>query len=124
MPHAVVSLPTRTDYDAFGVARVAYHEPLRTRLAYVHALRPFNLEDARNYVRFHLRHAGADERLFTDTAVTGLFHAAGGVPRVINQLALQVLIDAVVRGIDSVDADAVKRTLHGHPLYTHRGKAA
>lgn len=98
-------------------------DPLKTRFTYVHALRPFTLEDARNYVRFHLRHAGAREPVFTDGAITALFHTSGGVTRIINQLALQALIRAVVLGVDTVDADAMKRLLHSHPLYPSRGKA-
>lgn len=98
-------------------------EPLRTRFSYVHALRPFNLDDARNYIRFHLQHAGASADLFTDGAVTALFHASGGVPRVVNQLALQALIAAAVHGVDQVDTNAMKRVLHAHPLYSARTKA-
>ena len=78
-------------------------EPLRTRFAYVHALRPFTLEDTRNYVRYHIHHAGGVDSLITDDAVRRLFQASGGVPRVVNQLSLQALIHAVVHGVDQVD---------------------
>lgn len=96
-------------------------DPLRTRFGYVHALRAFNLEDARNYIRFHLQHAGGSHEVFTDGAVTALFNASAGVPRVINQLALQALIAAAVQGVDQVDNNAMKRLLHSHPLYPSRG---
>ena len=96
-------------------------EPLRTRFAYVHALRPFTLEDTRNYVRYHVQHAGGVDSLITDDAVRRLFQASGGVPRVVNQLSLQALIHAVVHGVDQVDGGLMKRVLHAHPLF---GQAA
>ena len=96
-------------------------EPLRTRLAYVHALRGFGLEDTRNYVRFHLQHAGIRQDVLTDGAVRHLFQASGGVPRLVNQLALQAMIHAVVQGRDQIDDDLMRRVLLAHPLY---GKAA
>ena len=96
-------------------------EPLRTRLAYVHALRGFGLEDTRNYVRFHLEHAGVSSEVLTDGAVRNLFQASGGVPRLVNQIALQAMIQAVVLGRDQIDDKLMRRVLLAHPLY---GKAA
>lgn len=97
-------------------------EPLVNRFTYVAALRPFSIEDTRNYVRFHLQHAGARDEVFSDAAVTALFHASKGVPRAINQVALQALIHAAVHGVETVDADRMKRVLHAHPLYRLGGK--
>lgn len=92
-------------------------EPLTTRFAYVAGLRAFGIEDTRNYVRFHLEHAGTHDDVFSDAAVTALFHAARGVPRAINQIAIQALIHAAVHGVDAIDGDGMKRILHAHPLY-------
>lgn len=92
-------------------------ESFNTRLGFVHALVPFNLEDTRNYVRFHLRQAGAKDALFSDEAIRKLFLASQGTPRRINQLALQVLIAAAVAGIDTITAEFMQRQLNAHPLY-------
>ncbi|MCB9742642.1 MAG: ExeA family protein [Alphaproteobacteria bacterium] len=92
-------------------------EPLRNRLVYVAALRPFSIEDTRNYVRFHLAHAGARDALISEDAVQQLFQATRGVPRAVNQVALQALIQAAVHGLDTVDGGTMKRVLHAHPLY-------
>lgn len=91
--------------------------PLRTRFGYVQALRPFSIEDTRNYVAFHLEHASADPAIFSDDATTALFSVTEGVPRAINQLALQALIQVVVEGRDKVDGRMMKRVIHHHPLY-------
>ena len=96
--------------------------PLATRFTFVAALRPFSIEDTRNYVRFHLEQAGARDEVFSADAVTALFHASKGVPRSINQVALQALIAAAVQGLDKIDGQRMKRVLHAHPLYRTGGK--
>jgi len=95
--------------------------PLRTRFGYAYQLRAFGMEDARNYVQHHIHESGGPERMFTEGAVTALFSASQGIPRQLNQLALQAMVDAVVRGADTIDANAMKRTLKAHPLYGHLG---
>jgi type II secretory pathway predicted ATPase ExeA len=92
-------------------------ETLRTRLSFVEMLRPFNLEDARNYVRYHLEHAGAASKLFSDQAVQHLFRASQGRPRSINQLAVQALIRAAVQGRDEIDGDFMNTVIAAHPMY-------
>lgn len=93
--------------------------PLRTRFGYAHQLRAFGMEDARNYVHHHVAASGGPEKLFTDGALTALFGASQGVPRQLNQLALQALVEAVVQGRDGVDGNLMKRVLKAHPLYAH-----
>lgn len=92
-------------------------EPFNTRLGFVHNLRGFNLDDTRNYIAFQLRHAGAGEQLFAEGAVKKLFQASGGTPRRINQLALHVLIQGAVLGIDTITSDFMTQQLNNHPLY-------
>lgn len=96
-------------------------EPFNTRLGYVHALKPFNLEDTRNYIGHQLRNAGARDQLIAEGAVRKLFQASGGVPRRINQLALHVLIQAAVVGIDAISAEFMQQQLNAHPLYDAAG---
>jgi type II secretory pathway predicted ATPase ExeA len=91
--------------------------PLRSRFGYAVSLRPFSLEDTLNYVRFHLREAGAKTSLLSDDAVRAVFHASQGVPRQINQLVLQALIGAAVEGRDEIDGRFMKTQIGAHPLY-------
>jgi type II secretory pathway predicted ATPase ExeA len=91
--------------------------PLCNRFAYARTLRAFSIEDTRNYVRFHLTHAEVAEGLVTDDALREIFQASAGVPRAVNQLALQALIDAVIRGLDTVDGKLMRQVIHAHPLY-------
>ena len=91
--------------------------PLRSRIVYAHTLRPFGLEDTRNYVRFHLQRAAVDPKVFSDEAIKRLFQASQGRPRSINQLALQALIQAAASGRDVIDGDFMNTILAAHPLY-------
>jgi type II secretory pathway predicted ATPase ExeA len=90
---------------------------LRTRIGYAQTLRPFALEDTRNYIQFHLQRAEVDPKLFTEDAIKRLFQASHGRPRAINQLAMQALIQAAVLGRDTVDGDFMAHLIAAHPLY-------
>lgn len=105
--------------ELLGRLRHASLEPLRSRVVYAQSLRPFGLEDARNYVRHHLQHAEADPGLMSDEAVRRIFQASHGRPRNINQLTTHALIRAVVEGRDKLDGDFVGRQIAHHPLYQH-----
>ena len=75
-------------------------------------LEPLKIGDARAYLRHRLKVAGAPRRLFTSDAELRLHEASGGIPRVLNHLATQALLEGVGRGLDLLDAtviDAVVR---------------
>ena len=98
-------------------------ESLRSRIAYAHALRPFTLEDTRNYLRFHLERADMDRALFSDDAAKRIFLASKGRPRHINQLALHILIAAAAAGRDDIDGKFVQHQIAEHPLYRGNARA-
>jgi len=103
--------------DLQRVLRDPRLEPLRSRIGYAQTLRPFGIEDARNYVTFHVRRCGARGDLFSEDAVRKLFAASHGRPRSINQLALQTLIHAAVEGRDTIDGAYITAQIAAHPLY-------
>lgn len=92
-------------------------EPFVNRVGYAAALKPFSLEDTRNYIRFHLQRAGAQDKLFSDDAIRRIFQASQGTPRRINQVALHALIQAAVLGHDTISGDFLAAQLAAHPLY-------
>lgn len=96
-------------------------EPFNTRLSFVASLKAFTLEDTRNYVRYQLLQAGASDSLFAEDAVRRLFNASKGIARRINQIALQAMMDAAVRGLDDIKGDAMQRVITAHPLYDSPG---
>jgi len=92
-------------------------EPFVTRIGFASSLKPFSLEDTRNYVAFHVTRAGARDRLFSEDAVKRMFQASQGIPRRINQIAIHALIQAAVMGHDAVTGDFLAAQLAAHPLY-------
>jgi type II secretory pathway predicted ATPase ExeA len=103
--------------DILSALRHPNLDSLRSRIGYAQILKAFTLEDTRNYIRFHLERADVKSDLFSDDAVRRVFQATHGKPRSINQLCLQTLVQAVVRGIDRVDGKFMATQIAAHPLY-------
>ena len=99
-------------------------DSLRSRIGYAQPLRPFSLEDTRNYIHFHLKRADADAKIISDPAAKRIFQASQGKPRSINQLALQALIQAAVQGLETIDGDFMSAQIASHPLYQNHMDAA
>jgi type II secretory pathway predicted ATPase ExeA len=64
-------------------------------------------------VRHRLAVAGAGREIFEPEAVACLHAASGGLPRVLNHLATQALLEALVRGAATVDASAARAAVEG-----------
>ncbi len=97
--------------------RAPQNEPLRQRIVFSHNLRGFTVDDARAYVRFHLDRAEGPKELFTEGAVQIIFQLAKGLPRVLNQIALQALIRAAIRQVDTIDETFLKQYVLSNSLF-------
>ena len=84
------------------------YRALTQRIGVSFHLVPLGVEDARAYLDHRLAVAGARRSLFADEAVVRLHAAAGGIPRVLNQLATQALLEAMARGSSLVDGAAAE----------------
>lgn len=93
------------------------NEALKQRIVFSHNLRGFTIDDARNYVRFHLQRVEAPKNLFADNAIQIIFHLAKGLPRVINQIALQSLIQAAIKKVDTIDENFLKQHVLNNSLF-------
>jgi type II secretory pathway predicted ATPase ExeA len=116
-------LVTGTD-DVLRTLRHPKLEPLRNRFGFAQTLKPFGLEDARNYINFHIRRAGGKPNLLSDDASRRVFQASKGRPRAINQLCLQLLIAAAIEGMEELTGTFVQAQIAAHPLYDGAGEAA
>jgi type II secretory pathway predicted ATPase ExeA len=92
-------------------------QPLRSRIGYPQTLRPFSLEDTRNYIRFHLQRVDVDPALLSDPATKRVFQATRGRPRHINKLCLYLMIQAAIAGIDTIDGTFAATHIADHPFY-------
>lgn len=89
------------------------YRALTQRLGAQFHLRPMGEDDTRAYVAHRLQVAGATRALFSEGALSRLHAAAGGLPRVVNHLATQGLLEAMARGRDVVDEAALAAVVDG-----------
>ena len=97
--------------------RSPQNESLKQRIAYAHNLVGFTLDDAGNYIHFHLKRAEAPADLFADNAVKAIFHRAKGLPRNINQIAMHALIRAAILRKDKIDHPFLKQQVFTNALF-------
>jgi type II secretory pathway predicted ATPase ExeA len=64
--------------------------------------------DTGAYIAHHLKLAGRADTLFSDDAVARIHKAARGLPRAVNNLAVQALIAAYANGAAIVDDKAAR----------------
>jgi type II secretory pathway predicted ATPase ExeA len=79
------------------------YRALTQRIGVSFDLVPLAVEDTRDYLAHRLSVAGRSRPIFTEEAVARLHTAAGGIPRVLNQLATQALVEGMARGAQRVD---------------------
>ena len=116
-----VKHPEWDDYETDAPTYRAGVVKRHSRVAYGRQLRPFSLEDTRNYVRFHLRETGAQPEASSEDAIRVLFTHSRGAPRANNHLALHAMIQATVHGTDSLDGRFLEQVVAAHPLYSAEG---
>jgi type II secretory pathway predicted ATPase ExeA len=88
-------LRARLEHEAF--------RPLTQRIGADYQLRPLDAAETAAYVRHRLSVAGGPADLFSTGAVERLHQASAGIPRVMNHLATQALLEAMARGLTQVD---------------------
>jgi general secretion pathway protein A len=99
------------------------YRALTQRIGVSFDLVPLGAEDTRHYLEHRVAVAGGGRPLFTEAAIARLHAAAGGIPRVLNQLATQALLEGMARGgrqVDGTDVEAVaaERDFGGVPAGT------
>lgn len=77
--------------------------PLTQRIGADFHLGPLDAREAVGYVCHRLAMAGGSPDLFSEAAIDRLHRASGGIPRVLNHLATQSLLEAMARDRAAVD---------------------
>lgn len=104
--------------------RHSSYRALTQRIGAHFDLRPLTLQEALEYVQHRLQVAGATRTIFDRAAVERLHAASGGVPRVLNHLATQALIEGMARDSARIDVAAVEAALVGQEFLEPRREAA
>lgn len=88
--------------------RLGAFAALDQRVALRYAIPPMTQTDTGEYIAHHLKLAGRSDTLFSDDATARIHKASRGLPRAVNNLAVQALIAAYANGAAIVDDKAAR----------------
>jgi type II secretory pathway predicted ATPase ExeA len=91
--------------------RFAPYEALHQRIAVRFHLTPFDLEETAGYIKHHLRIAGYQGQLFSDSFLSGVYDHTKGVARKINNVCRSALLLGATEGKQILDETDLKRVL-------------
>lgn len=91
-----------------GRLRLGAFAALDQRVALRYALPPLDPADTADYIAHHLKLAGRTDTLFSDDAIARIHKASRGLPRAVNNLAVQALIAAYANNATIVDDKAAR----------------
>jgi len=95
----------------FGLSEMedvlALDEPLKQRISLKCRLAPLEGNNTREYINHRIRVAGADRGIFTAEAIDKIHSYAKGVPRVINTVCDNALLEGFLIKQESVDEDII-----------------
>jgi len=91
--------------------RFSPYEALHQRIAIRYHLRPLDLEETAGYIKHHLRVAGHQGQLFSDSFLSGAYDHTKGVARKINNLCRSALLLGVTEQKQILDETDLKRVL-------------
>ena len=84
------------------------YEPFRQRIAINYHLHPLDIEETLEYLDFRMSVAGGSAGLFTLDAVQRIYELSGGVPRRINVIATNALLEGFGRDAALIDGALVE----------------
>jgi type II secretory pathway predicted ATPase ExeA len=91
-----------------AILAASQYEPFRQRVAISYHLSPLSLEETQEYLDFRMEVAGGSSGLFTPDAVQRIFELSGGVPRMINLIATNALLEGYGRETALIDGEIVE----------------
>lgn len=68
-------------------------------------------EETMDYIRHHMKTAGMDRPLFSESAINMVYGTSQGIPRVVNQLCTHALLEAEGKGHEVVEEAHMGRVL-------------
>ncbi len=91
-------------------------KPLRQRVAVKIRLHAFSEEDAQSYIDHRLTVAGCNKKIFSEDALKLVFQVTKGIPRLINAVCDNVLLEGYLLKKDSIDSELIKTVAVGLDL--------
>lgn len=84
------------------------YEPFRQRVGINYHLNPLSLEETLDYLDFRIEVAGGRPGLFSPDAVQKIFELSGGIPRMINLIATNALLEGFGRDATLIDSSILE----------------
>lgn len=81
--------------------------PLRQRISMRYSMQGFTLEETADYCNSRMKIAGCMNEIFTPSALNAIHTVSGGIPRSINNIAIQSLMYSAAHKTQVVDEEAV-----------------
>ena len=97
---------------------LALDEALRQRVAMRHPLLSFTQSITEDYIRYRLRVAGAKTEPFSKDALAAIHHYATGIPRLINIICDNAMLEGFLRKKVKIEADMIKEVAQDLKLNT------
>jgi len=83
-------------------------EPLKQRVAVKIRLKEFSENDTKDYIKHRLSVAGCPKDIFSDEAIKLLYEYTNGVPRLINTICDNALLEGYLSKVHTIDSRAVQ----------------
>ena len=84
------------------------YEPFRQRIGINYHLNPLSLEETQDYLDFRIEVAGGYPGLFSPDAVQKIYEFSGGVPRMINVVATNALLEGFGQDATLIDSSVLE----------------
>ncbi len=97
-------------------------EPLKQRIAMRYKLQSFEESTTEEYIRFRLKIAGCNSELFTKDALEAIHNYSNGIPRLINTICDNALLEGFLRKKQKIDANIIKEVVNDLGLTNNRPK--
>lgn len=83
-------------------------EPLKERVAVKIRLKPFSEDDTKDYIKHRLRIAGSNKEIFTEDAISLIYRCTHGIPRRINTVCDNALLEGYLFKSNIIDSMTIK----------------
>jgi type II secretory pathway predicted ATPase ExeA len=88
------------------------HEALWQRIAVRLRLRPLNESEVKAFIEHHLKAAGAKTtNIFDSDAIAAIFQHSRGIPRIVQNIAIDAMLAAMQAGKKTIDASTVQQVV-------------
>lgn len=94
------------------------YRQLRQRINLRFQIPPLNEKETKDYIEKRLRIAGAKGPIFTDKAIKEIYHRSGGIPRLINIICDNALLNGFALDQKLVDENSILEVSHDLKLNT------